>query len=168
MGNRGYHDEETLKRLYYDEGLTQKEIANKYGVTHQTISDWMNKLGINPGIEAGQFEDTGKANFFTVKTGYEVVAAWNKDKKQMEHVKLHRLLACLEFGFDKISDNHVHHRNGVKWDNRPENLKVLPPSEHIRNHAKKRENTHLMSPGESREHALKAERDEKGQFISKD
>jgi hypothetical protein len=30
------------------------------------------------------------------------------------------------------SDEHVHHRNGKRWDNRPENLEVLDRRDHGR------------------------------------
>jgi hypothetical protein len=30
------------------------------------------------------------------------------------------------------SDEHVHHRNGKRWDNRPENLEVMDARDHAR------------------------------------
>lgn len=38
----------------------------------------------------------------------------------------------LQIGRLLRSDEHVHHRNGQRWDNRPENLEVLTASEHAR------------------------------------
>ena len=34
------------------------------------------------------------------------------------------------------SDEHVHHKNGNKADNRPENLEVLSVSEHMKQHGR--------------------------------
>jgi hypothetical protein len=47
---------------------------------------------------------------------------------------MHRLLAVAEFGLDAIKGKHVHHVNGLRWDNRLDNLEVLTPQEHIRGH----------------------------------
>lgn len=46
MGKRPYHDPETLRRLYHDEGMTQGEIADRFGVKSNTISEWMSRHGI--------------------------------------------------------------------------------------------------------------------------
>jgi DNA-binding XRE family transcriptional regulator len=164
MGSRDYHSQDVLEELYYDEGLTQKEIADKFGVAHQTISRWMNRHGINPGIEKGQFDETNGVNFFTTKEGYEIIAAWNKEAKKMEHVKHHRLLACLSNDLCDVSGKHVHHKNDVKWDNRPANLEIMEPTEHLQRHAQTRENDHLLTAGETREMVKSWERNEKGQF----
>lgn len=45
-------------------------------------------------------------------------------------VSHHRLLAVSEFGFDAVSENDVHHINGVEWDNRPNNLELMPHGDH--------------------------------------
>jgi len=137
MAKRPYHDKEVLEKLYFEEGLSQKEIAEKFGVVHQTISEWMNRHDINPGIEAGQFDRVERASYFVGSHGYPNVAAWNKDKKQMEHVKVHRLLAVAKYGFDEIKGMDVHHKNEHRMDNRPDNIELLTPGEHMRHHGEK-------------------------------
>lgn len=42
----GYRDEDTLERLYHDEGLDQKDIAERFGVKPNTISEWMSRHDI--------------------------------------------------------------------------------------------------------------------------
>lgn len=54
-----YKDKETLSKLYHEEGLTQREIAEKYGVTRVTISDWMNRHDIKT-VQDGPWEDKSK------------------------------------------------------------------------------------------------------------
>jgi len=46
MGDRPYHDRETLKRLYHVEGLSQREIADRFDVGQKTISNWVRKHGL--------------------------------------------------------------------------------------------------------------------------
>jgi len=43
MGSQPYHDKEVLERLYHDEGLSQEEIGDKFGVKPNTISQWMSR-----------------------------------------------------------------------------------------------------------------------------
>lgn len=40
-------DEEVLRRLYVEEGLTTEEVANELGVTGWTISRWLDECGID-------------------------------------------------------------------------------------------------------------------------
>jgi len=47
---------------------------------------------------------------------------------------VHRLLAVAEFGTEAVKDQHVHHKNEIPWDNRPENLELLTPAEHASHH----------------------------------
>ena len=41
-----YNDKETLRKLYWDEKMTLKEIAEKAEVTDKTVHNWMKKHGI--------------------------------------------------------------------------------------------------------------------------
>lgn len=46
-----YRDRETLRRLYYDDGLTQDEIADEFGCSRRTIVDWMDRFDLGPGSD---------------------------------------------------------------------------------------------------------------------
>jgi hypothetical protein len=48
----------------------------------------------------------------------------------------HRVVAAEKLGRELTSDEHAHHTNEVKTDNRPENLEVLTKAEHARRHFK--------------------------------
>jgi len=62
--------------------------------------------------------------------GYERWRAWNAESGNHDRLYVHRLLAVAEFGFETVNGMHVHHRNSLPWDNRPENLELLTNSEH--------------------------------------
>jgi hypothetical protein len=48
------------------------------------------------------------------------------------YVYEHRLVMEEVLGRRLARDEHVHHRNGKRWDNRPENLEVMNASDHAR------------------------------------
>jgi len=50
-------------------------------------------------------------------------------------VLVHRLLAVSEYGYEKVCNNVVHHKNEVKWDNRPDNIEVMSRTVHAKLHA---------------------------------
>lgn len=45
---RPYHDEEWLRQKYVEEGLSDREIGEKFGVTSRAILKWRRKFGIDP------------------------------------------------------------------------------------------------------------------------
>lgn len=51
---------------------------------------------------------------------------------------LHRHVAEQKLGRTLQPDEHVHHSNEERWDNRPGNLEVMPAAEHRQHHADER------------------------------
>lgn len=126
-------DAEVLRDLYIDEGLSLTEIASRSAVTHQTIRHHL----IQNGIERRSRKE-GVKQAFSDKPAYYMQASngyrtW-KDRQSGRYMSVHRLLAIAEYGFDAVDGNVVHHKNGVRWDNRPENIEVMTPSEHAKHH----------------------------------
>lgn len=126
-----WHDAATLRRLYWDRGLSLDDIADRLGCSDVTVLNWMEKHGIQRRTEKRNrlprpltVTSPGSTN-----QGYELI--WHDD----HCVRHHRLLAVAEHGFDAVREREVHHRNGVYWDNRPSNLELVDPSEHGRIHA---------------------------------
>lgn len=134
--DREYYDKGLLKRLYWDEGLSQREIAERYGTHQTTISEIMSELR----VETKQWYEAGadakrvnRAYFRTNRSGYEVVGS--RCGEVTHQVQVHQLVAITEYGFDAVCENVVHHRNEISWDNRIENLELMADSEHKRHHA---------------------------------
>lgn len=80
----------------------------------------------------------GHALFRTNTNGYESWRA-NYNNGDVDYFKVHRLLAIAEYGSDAVAGKHVHHKNGIPWDNRPENIEVLEEREHLQQHYEDRE-----------------------------
>lgn len=69
---------------------------------------------------------------YTAKeSGHEVIRDTTDYTKSMPH---HRLIAVAEYGIDEVVGKHIHHENGIPWDNRPENLTPMAAPDHLSEH----------------------------------
>ncbi|MFC7323299.1 HNH endonuclease [Halorubrum rutilum] len=83
----------------------------------------------------GSYQVKPYAKFQTLQNGYEYWHDGEAGGTTKDWVLVHRLLAVAEFGFDSVqSDIDVHHKNGVRWDNRPENIGLMSHSKHASYH----------------------------------
>jgi len=121
-----WRDAATLEQLYWDEGLSLDDIADRLGCSDVTVLNWMEKHDIERRTEKRNrlprpltVTSPGSTN-----QGYEFV--WHDD----HCVRHHRLLAVAEHGVEAVRGHEIHHRNGIPWDNRPSNLAVVGSSEH--------------------------------------
>lgn len=129
-------DAETLQRLYWQEGLSQKQIAGRSSVTRSAIQHQMDKHGIEKrdNTKAAAQARRTEYVYLEINNGYYTwVESWGGSNTR---VKVSRLLAVAEYGFDAVKDKHVHHKNGVKWLDIPENIELMNPSEHHRLHSR--------------------------------
>jgi len=114
------NERERLRRLYVDERMSPKRIADELGVHYSTVYRRLNRYGI-------EREDPVRLN--TIGEGYEEVVTPGGEKSYV-----HRLVAVAEYGFDVVAGNDIHHSNGVSWDNRPSNVEVVDHAEHTKRH----------------------------------
>lgn len=118
-----------LEFLYHEQGWTLQEIADEFGVSQKTVINRFDEFDIET-RNRGKHCRTEHANLGTWR--YEMWTSYEDGKQRKVYV--HRLLAVAEYGFDKVVNNHVHHKNELKWDNRPDNIELLTSQEHLREH----------------------------------
>ncbi|WP_245626064.1 HNH endonuclease [Haloparvum sedimenti] len=130
-----FRDEDTLRTLYWDEGMSIPEVADETGSSATTIRKWMDHYGIERRDHADAAASAVRVGYATFTTGSDGYEFWqSRTKDGLKHLYVHRLLAVSEYGFDAVCGQVVHHKNEVKWDNRAENIEVMDTREHTRLH----------------------------------
>jgi len=131
-----YKDKDWLVEQYHDKDQTTIEMGEMCDVNPGTISYWMDKHDIEA-YDQGRNKRTPGMNLVINGNGY---LEWqnqvyeNSEIIRRETYRVHRLVAVAEYGVEEVKDKVVHHQNGVKIDNRPENLKLLDHGTHTKQH----------------------------------
>jgi hypothetical protein len=130
-------ERETLSSLYYEHNLSLYDIADLYGVKVQSVVQKFKILGI-------QTRSKSEATRLATPRGQQH-HSWNNGRtidnngyvilypdKRLEHVVVMEQL----LGRPLTKQEVVHHMNGVRDDNRPDNLYLFQTrGEHARYHA---------------------------------
>ncbi len=130
-----YEDE--IRRLYWDEGLSVRGVASELGKPKSTIDKYMRELDIP---RRDRLEAAGEGvGMYTGKRGYEFLYVTSPEGSK--EVRVHSLVAIANGSApSEIFGSHdgvvVHHRNGVPWDNRPDNLETMTQSAHASLHGR--------------------------------
>jgi transposase-like protein len=126
-----YQDE--IIRLYAS-GYSMEKISKKFDFNHEGVARFLRAKGIS--IRSRNTYNIGSANHkykggHISQNGYRRLSAPG-GKQIMEHRKVME-----EFLGRKLGKNeHVHHLNGNKLDNRIENLSIYTPDKHSKLHSK--------------------------------
>jgi transposase-like protein len=125
MSGKTYKNESVLRKLYWGDGMTMQEIADDFDISLSTVQYWMDKHSISR-------KPKYPTCAYSARGGYP---RWDcKNPDGPDYIFIHRLLAVAEYGVDEVKNKHVHHKNGIKWDNRPENIEILPEHDHMSLH----------------------------------
>lgn len=130
-------DRDELRRLYHDQGLSHSEIAEKMGCRPQSVSKAMQKLGIPsrpPGPPRGPKHPSWKGGRYVDKYGYILIhTPDHPDANSAGYVREHRLVAEKVLGRRLTPQEVVHHKDGDRQNNTPDNLQVFDSNaDHLR------------------------------------
>jgi len=142
--NPAVNDPEVLEMLYWQEGLSMHRIAERLGVAETTVYRRMEEYGIDRrgvgynSVKGNQSKELQR--FCRHKVDNDGYPVWKGtiDVDGFSTTFVHQLLLVAEdHDPHKVyaDEWHCHHENGVKWDNRPDNLDLWTREDHMRHHA---------------------------------
>lgn len=124
-----WRNENRLRKLYAEEGLSSREVANEFGCDKKTVLRWLDKFDIEKTTPTWE----RPPNYQTGWDGYTRSKASHKGKQYT--FLIHRLAAVAKYGFSEVAESLVHHKSGIPWDNRVENLELVESqSKHMTHH----------------------------------
>ena len=127
---RRYRDERWLAEQYEkhaEDDNTSAAIAEKCGVDQTTIRRWAARHDLyEPDRRTSAIYHTQDSR------GYPTIFV--RESGRAHCIRVHRLIAVAEHGYDAVVEGEVHHKNGVRWHNTPDNLSVLSSKEHSQAH----------------------------------
>lgn len=127
---------------YLDEGKSVREISRITGINRSTLRYHFVKLGLKSNYKQGQRSPNFKSEHFKNQTkssyGYVLIKKRNHPNCDKQgYVRRSRLVMEESLGRFLRREEVVHHINGIKDDDRIQNLQLFPSDkEHIKFHMK--------------------------------
>lgn len=110
----------------YESGMTYGQVGEAVGCCLNTARNMILELGVEPRT-SGRRRLIGRYGSWCRRkqsNGYIVWSAWDAETKQSAFILEHRIVMSWMLGRWLQRHETVHHRNGVRDDNRPENLEL--------------------------------------------
>jgi len=108
----------------------QSETRRKLFAEGKLVPWNKDKKGLQKGLK-GERNPAWKGGRYIEKNGYIMVKAWgHPNANRQGYVPEHRLAMSQMLGRPLLPFESVHHRNGIKTDNRPENLLLVVKGTH--------------------------------------
>lgn len=121
-------DKETLYRMYHLEKKSVFAMGKELGFSNSVIYRAMDRLGIP---RRTLLEAHGKNGRVVNSSGYILIKNRTHPRaNQKGYILEHRLVMEYKLGRYLLPNEQVHHINGIKDDNQPENLKLVSSDEH--------------------------------------
>ena len=129
---------ENLTQLYFKEHLTLREIANRIGCDSATVRKHMSLLGLSRRASWEALLGRSLSAHSNWKGGFRKHSSGYIGQKAPQHLRadkqgyvfVHILVWEQAHGYPVPEGSYVHHINGIRDDNRPENLLALPRKNH--------------------------------------
>jgi predicted transcriptional regulator len=138
-GETPWHDPDVLEELYLERRLSTTQIADELGCSRSTAHGALKEHEIKTRSrgEAGSLSKQKQCRPATFDMDSEGYERWQETYKGTTNsVRVHRLLAVAEYGFEAVCDNIVHHgpSANIPWANWHTNLQIMGWSEHTSHH----------------------------------
>jgi len=138
-------DKDKLKELYVDKQLTSIEVATILGYAKATVQKRLKEYGLMrtfaeafaiskmKGRRKRSSSEPGKV--IRGPRGYVLVKCPGHHKADNHNYVYEHVLVWEEYHHKELPEGHIiHHLNGIKNDNRPENLAAMPRKKHAKIH----------------------------------
>jgi predicted DNA-binding protein (UPF0251 family) len=134
--------EEKVK-LLYQQGCTQKEIGNILGCSQKVVWRFMKNHGIKSRLPANKRLPKFREENPSWKGGKHIHSGYVRLRTPTDsiskgesngYIREHDYIMEKHIGRALTKDEVVHHINGIKTDNRLENLQLMTRAEHMKLH----------------------------------